>query len=73
MVDAIIMDKKETLPCAAYLEGEYGIKGVVVGVPVKLGKTGIEQIIELELTPEEDAALKESADAVRELVKLMDS
>ena len=71
MVDAIILDKKEILPCAAYLEGEYSISGVVVGVPVKLGKNGIEQIIELELTPEEDAALKKSADAVRELVKVM--
>jgi malate dehydrogenase len=71
MVDAIILDKKEILPCAAYLEGEYGISGVVVGVPVKLGKNGIEQIIELELTPEEDAALKKSADAVRELVNVM--
>ena len=71
MVDAIILDKKEILPCAAYLEGEYGINGVVVGVPVKLGKNGIEQIIELELTPEEDAALKKSANAVRELVKVM--
>jgi malate dehydrogenase len=71
MVDAIILDKKEILPCAAYLEGEYGISGVVVGVPVKLGRNGIEQIIELELTPEEDAALKKSANAVRELVKVM--
>ena len=71
MVDAIILDKQEVLPCAAYLEGEYGISGVVVGVPVKLGKNGIEQIIELELTPKEGAALKKSADAVRELVKVM--
>jgi malate dehydrogenase len=71
MVDAIILDKKEILPCAAHLEGEYGISGVVVGVPVKLGKKGIEQIIELELTPEEDAALKKSANAVRELVDVM--
>jgi len=71
MVDAIILDKKEILPCAVYLEGEYGINGVVVGVPVKLGKKGIEQIIELELTPEEDAALKKSANAVRELVDVM--
>jgi malate dehydrogenase len=71
MVDAIILDKKEILPCAAYLEGEYGISGVVVGVPVKLGKNGIEQIMELKLTPEEDAALKKSANAVRELVKVM--
>jgi len=71
MVDAIILDKKEILPCAAYLEGEYGISGAVVGVPVKLGRNGIEQIVELELTPEEDAALKESANAVRKLVKVM--
>jgi malate dehydrogenase len=71
MVDAIILDKKEILTCAVYLEGEYGISGVFVGVPVKLGKNGIEQIIELELTPEEDAALKQSANAVRELVKVM--
>jgi len=71
MVDAIILDTKEVLSCAAYLEGEYGINGVVVGVPVKLGKNGIEQIIELELTPEEDTALKKSADAVLELVKVM--
>ncbi|MFO7773919.1 MAG: malate dehydrogenase [Dehalococcoidia bacterium] len=71
MVDAIILDKKEILPCAAYLEGEYGIEGAVVGVPLKLGRNGIEQIIELELTPEEETALKKSADAVRELVKLM--
>lgn len=71
MVDAVILDKKEILPCAAYLEGEYGISGVVVGVPVKLGKNGIEQIIKLELTPEEDAALKKSANAVRELVEVM--
>jgi len=71
MVNTIILDKKEILPCAAYLEGEYGISGVVVGVPVKLGKNGIEQIIELELTPEEDAALQKSANAVRELVEVM--
>jgi len=71
MVDAIILDRKEILPCAAYLNGEYGIKGVVVGVPVKLGKDGIEQIIQLKLTPEEEAALKKSAEAVRGLVKLM--
>jgi malate dehydrogenase len=71
MVDAIILDKKEILPCAAYLEGEYGINGVVIGIPVKLGKNGIEQIVELELTPEENAALKKSANAVQELVKVM--
>lgn len=71
MVEAIILDKKQILPCATYLEGEYGISGVVVGVPVKLGKNGIEQIIELKLTAEESAALKKSAEAVRELVKVM--
>jgi len=71
MVDTIILDKKEILPCAAYLEGEYGISGVVVGVPVKLGKNGIEQIIEIELTPEENAALKKSAEVVRELIQVM--
>jgi malate dehydrogenase len=71
MVDAIILDTKEILSCATYLEGEYGVDGVVVGVPVKLGKKGIEQIIELDLTPEEDAALKNSANAVRELVDVM--
>ena len=65
------IDKKRILPCAAYLEGEYGISGVVVGVPVKLGKNGLEQIMELKLTPEESAALKESADAVRETVTIM--
>jgi len=53
------------------LEGEYGISGVVVGVPVKLGKSGIEQVIELRLTPEEDEAFKKSANAVREIVSIM--
>ena len=71
MVDAIVLDKKQILPCAAYLEGEYGINGVVVGVPVKLGRNGIEQIIEVELTWEEESALKKSADVVRELIKVM--
>jgi len=71
MVDAIILDRKKILPCAAYLDGEYGISGVVVGVLVKLGQNGIEQVIELKLTPEEDAGLKKSADAVRELLKVM--
>jgi len=71
MVEAIILDKKEILPCAVYLQGEYGIKDVVIGVPVKLGKNGIEQIIELELTAEEKAALANSAKAVKELVDIM--
>src|ERR1700742_4965695 len=67
MVEAILKDKKKILPCAVYLEGEYGINGFFVGVPCKLGKDGLEQIIEIKLTPEEDAALKKSADAVKEL------
>ena len=71
MVDSIILDKKQILPCAAYLEGEYGINGVFMGVPVKLGKNGIEEIIEIELTSEEKAALEKSADAVRELLDIM--
>ena len=71
MVEAILLDKKEMLPCAAYLEGEYGINGVVVGVPVKLGRKGIEKVVEMELTPDEHAALKRSADAVLELIKVM--
>jgi malate dehydrogenase len=68
MVEAILKDKKKILPCAAYLEGEYGIKGLYVGVPVKLGAKGIEQIIQIKLTPEEQSALNKSADAVKELV-----
>jgi malate dehydrogenase len=67
MVEAILKDKKKILPCAAYLEGEYGIRGYYIGVPCKLGSRGLEQIIEIKLTPEEDAALKKSAEAVREL------
>ncbi len=68
MVEAILKDKKKILPCAAYLEGEYGINGLYVGVPVKLGERGIEKIIEIKLTPEEQAALNKSAAAVKELV-----
>ena len=64
-------DKKKILPCAAYLEGEYGIKGLFVGVPVKLGARGIEQIIEIKLTADEKAALDKSAAAVRELVGVL--
>jgi malate dehydrogenase len=67
MVEAILRDKKKILPCAAYLEGEYGIHGLYVGVPVKLGRRGIEQILEIRLTAEEQAALARSAAAVREL------
>jgi malate dehydrogenase len=71
MVEAILKDKKKILPCAAYLEGEYGIKGLYVGVPVKLGARGVEQIIEIKLTPEENAALQKSAASVRELVSVL--
>ena len=68
MAEAILKDKKKILPCAAYLEGEYGIKGLFVGVPVKLGTKGIEQIIQIKLTSEEQSALNKSAEAVKELV-----
>jgi malate dehydrogenase len=67
MVEAILKDKKKILPCAAYLDGEYGISGYYIGVPCKLGARGIEQIVEIKLTAEEDAALKKSAAAVKEL------
>ena len=68
MVEAILKDKKKILPCAAYLEGQYGVRGVYVGVPVKLGRRGVEQIVEVKLTPAEQAAFNKSAAAVRELV-----
>ena len=71
MVEAILKDKKKILPCAVYLEGEYGIKGLFVGVPVKLGARGVEQIIEIKLTAEEKAALDKSAASVRELVSVL--
>jgi malate dehydrogenase len=71
MVEAILKDKKKILPCAAYLEGEYGIDGLYIGVPVKLGAKGIEEIIEIKLTAEEKAALEKSAAAVRELVSVL--
>jgi malate dehydrogenase len=67
MVEAILKDKKKIVPCAVYLQGEYGIEGYYIGVPCKLGAAGLEQIIEIKLTPEEDAALKKSAEAVKEL------
>jgi malate dehydrogenase len=67
MVEAILKDKKKILPCAAYLTGEYGINGLYVGVPCKLGAKGLEKIIEIKLTEEEQAALQKSADAVKEL------
>ncbi|HET7711139.1 MAG TPA: malate dehydrogenase [Thermoanaerobaculia bacterium] len=68
MVEAILKDKRKILPCAAYLEGEYGFKGLFVGVPVKLGRDGMQQIVQIELTEEEKQALAKSAAAVQELV-----
>jgi malate dehydrogenase len=68
MAEAILKDKKKILPCAAYLQGEYGIHDLFIGVPVKLGENGIEQVIEIKLTDEEKKALKHSADAVKQLV-----
>jgi malate dehydrogenase len=68
MVDAILNDRRTVLPCAAYLRGEYGVDGLFVGVPVKLGRRGIDEIVEIELTAEERAAFEASAAAVRELV-----
>jgi malate dehydrogenase len=73
MVDAVMLDEKRVLPCTAYLEGEYGIEGLYMGVPVKLGAGGIEEIVELELTEGEQAALQASADAVREVVGVLSS
>jgi malate dehydrogenase len=72
MAESILKDKKKVLPCAAYLQGEYGIHDLFIGVPVKLGKGGVEEIIEVTLTEEERAALKKSADAVRSLVESLD-
>ena len=71
MVDAILLDQKRLLPCAALLEGEYGIDGIYMGVPVILGAGGIERVVELDLTADEKALLDKSADAVRELVDVM--
>ncbi len=68
MAEAILKDKKRVVPCAAYLEGEYGINGLYVGVPIKLGAGGVEEMLELELTDEEGAMLQNSADHVRELI-----
>jgi malate dehydrogenase len=71
MVEAILKDKKKILPCSVYLQGEYGIRDLFVGVPVKLGARGMEQIIEIKLTAEENAALQKSANSVRELVDVI--
>jgi malate dehydrogenase len=71
MVECILKDKKKILPCSVFLQGEYGIRDLFVGVPVKLGAKGMEQIVQIKLTPEEDAALKKSAAAVKELVDVI--
>jgi malate dehydrogenase len=71
MIDSIVLDKKMIMPCSVYLEGEYGINGLFVGVPVKLGAAGVEEIVQLELTDDERAQLQKSADSVRELIGVM--
>ena len=73
MTDAIILDKKRVVPAAAYLEGEYGVNNVFIGVPVVLGESGVEKIIELELTDEEKAGFDNSIAAVEELIDAMDN
>jgi malate dehydrogenase len=73
MVDAIMLDEKRVLPCTALLEGEYGIDGLYMGVPVKLGAAGIEEVVELELSDQERGWLAESAHAVREVVGVLTS
>ena len=65
MIEAIVKDKKRILPCAVMLQGEYGIKDVVVGVPIKIGRKGVEEVVQIKLTPEEQAALNKSADGVK--------
>ena len=71
MVDAILLDEKRILPCTALLEGEYGIDGLYMGVPVKLGAAGIEEIVKLRLSAEEKKAVRDSAAAVREVVSVL--
>lgn len=71
MAEAMVLDKKRVLPCAAFLQGEYGIKDVYLGVPCKIGKGGLEQILEVQLTKEEQAALKKSADSVKEIIDVV--
>jgi malate dehydrogenase len=73
MVDSVMLDEKRVLPCTAYLEGEYGIEGLYMGVPVKLGAGGIEEIVELDLSEEERAVMQASAEAVRDVVGVLDS
>jgi malate dehydrogenase len=71
MAEAIVQDRKRVLPCSAWLQGEYGLRDLYLGVPCKLGRSGLEQILEVELTPQEKAALEKSADAVLETMKLL--
>jgi malate dehydrogenase len=71
MCEAILLDKKKILPCSVFLQGEYGVRDLFVGVPVKLGARGVEEIFQIKLTPDEDAALKRSAAAVKELVDVI--
>jgi len=71
MVESILKDKKKVLPCAVYLQGEYGIQDLFVGVPVRLGSKGLEKIYEIKLDSGESAALRKSADAVKELVDVL--
>jgi malate dehydrogenase len=73
MVECIIRDKRRILPCSAYMRGEYGIEGIFVGVPILLGKNGVEQIIELDLLPEEKEALHSSASAVKEVIEKIET
>jgi malate dehydrogenase len=71
MVEAVLLDKKKVLPCSVFLQGEYGVRDLFVGVPCKLGARGLEHVVEIKLTPEEDAAFKKSAAAVKELVSVI--
>jgi malate dehydrogenase len=71
MCEAILLDKKKILPCSVFLQGEYGVRDLFVGVPVKLGARGVEEIFQIKLTADEDTALKKSAAAVKELVDVI--
>jgi malate dehydrogenase len=72
MVEAYMLDKKEIMPCAAYLEGEYGVRGLYAGVPVIIGAGGVERVVEIQLTAEEKKAFDSSVAHVKELVDAMD-
>jgi malate dehydrogenase len=71
MAEAMVLDRKRVLPCAAYLQGEYGLKDLYLGVPCKIGAGGLEQVIEVELTKDEQAALKKSAESVKEVLDVV--